>query len=82
MHAVVMTLPGVLELNYSWLPTWIGMNSALKREIEEVLRSEFEGKPVDLARAHQTVVSFLTTKFPAIVGLEDFLDGLKFVEVR
>lgn len=82
MHAVVATLPGVLELNYSWLPTWIGMNAQLKREVEEALHRELENQPLDLDRAHKIVVSFLTSKFPNIVGLEDHLDGLKFIEVR
>jgi hypothetical protein len=80
MNVVVQTDPGVLELNFMWLPTWIGMNANLKKEIEEELRKEIEGKPLDTTRAHDFVVRLLVKKYPELRGLDHYLDGLKYIE--
>ncbi len=83
MRAVVMTEPGVLELNYMWLPTFIGMNTALKGEIEKTLAPQLEGMPMDEATldwAHEQVVSFLEKRFTHVTGLRDLLDSLKFLD--
>jgi hypothetical protein len=82
MHIVVATEPGVLEFNWSWAPTWLGMNHSLKEEIEKELRGLIEGRPLDPEIAHQLVLSFLSHRFPSIGGLFEYLDGLKFVEIR
>jgi hypothetical protein len=85
MRAVVHVSHGVLELNYMWLPTAIGMNSLLKKEIEEALAGKLQGLPLDgpgLDKAHDIVVDFLVKKFPEVNGLERFLDGLKYLEPR
>ena len=34
MLLVVQTSPGVIELTYMWLPTWLGMNADLKKKVE------------------------------------------------
>ena len=83
--AVVQTSSGVLELNYSWLPTWMGMNASLKKEIEDALGKELVGKPLDefgLLDAHACVVDFLVQRFPQITGLRDFLDGLRYLSIQ
>lgn len=83
--AVVQTSSGVLELNYSWLPTWMGMNASLKKEIEDALGKELVGKPLDefgLLGAHALVVNFLVQRFPQITGLRDFLDGLRYLSIQ
>lgn len=85
MRAVVHVSPGILELNYMWLPTAIGMNSLLKRELEEALGPKLQGLPLDdagLDKAHDIVVDFLVQKFPEVNGLERFLDGMKYLEPR
>lgn len=85
MRAVVHVSQGVLELNYMWLPTAIGMNSLLKKEIEEALGPKLQGLPLDesgLDKAHTFVVDFLVKKFPEVAGLERFLDGMKYLEPR
>jgi len=82
MRAVVQTEPGVLELNFMWLPTWLGMNTHLKAEIEAALQDKLVGQPMDDATmdwAHEQVVLFLEEKFPHLGGLRDFLDSLKFI---
>ena len=85
MRAVVHVDHGVLELNYMWLPTAIGMNSLLKQEIEKTLAEKLQGLPLDdagLDKAHDVVVEFLESKFPDIQGLGRFLDGMKYIEMR
>ncbi len=85
MRAVVHVSEGVLELNYMWLPTAIGMNSLLKKEIEESLSKKLTGIVLDensLDWAHNLVVEFLVKKFPELDGLERFLDGMKYLEPR
>lgn len=83
MRFVERTGPGKLELNYMWLPTWIGMNEALIRELEEELGKTVIGKVLTdelLEVAHQQLLSILRAKFPQQAGLLEYLDGIKFVE--
>lgn len=85
MKAVVALEAGVVELNYLWLPTFIGMNSVLKAEMEKELASQLTGVVLDeqgLSKAHNLVVSFLTKKYPDIKGLDRYLDALKFIELQ
>lgn len=85
MRAVVQVGPGTVELNYMWLPTAIGMNSLLKKEIEEAIGPALQGLPLDdagLDKAHDIVVDFLVKKFPEMDGLDRFLDGMKYLEPR
>lgn len=84
MRAVTTPEPGVVELNYMWLPSFIGMNGVLKRKLEKALKSEIEGRPLSeelLDEAHELVIAFLEKEFPAIHGLREYIDGLKFIEV-
>lgn len=81
MRAVIRTAPGVVELNWMWLPTFVGMNAKLKKELEERLAPKLEGQPLEAAldAAHEMVIDFLVEKFPAHPGLRDYLDALKYV---
>ena len=81
MRAVVRTAPGVLEINWMWLPTFIGMNAQLKKEIEERLAPKLEGRPLEeaLDDAHEMVIEFLVERFPALHGMRDYLDAMKYV---
>jgi len=81
MRTVVETEPGTLELNYMMLPTFIGMNALLKKELEGTLRSKLEGQLITeefLDQAHGMVIDFLVKKFP-LNGLRDYLDSVKYV---
>ena len=83
MRAVVRFEEGALGLNSMWLPTWIGMNTALVKELEDHLAKSFLGHPLSrdtLDRANRSVIDLLVQKFPQLHGLGDYLDGLKFVE--
>lgn len=82
MRFIERTGPGKLELNYMWLPSWVGMNEALIREIEELLSATIVGQDITeetLELAHQAVLEIIVNKFPAITGLFAYLDGIKFV---
>lgn len=85
MRTVVPTEEGVLELNYLWLPTWIGINSILKKQIEDELGEKIVGLEMTddtLNQIDEMVVDFLVEQNPHIEGLKDFLDGLKFVHFK
>lgn len=85
MRAVVHVGQGVVELNYMWLPTAIGMNALLKQDIEKHLADKLHGLPLDeygLDKAHDIVVEYLEQKFPEVGGLARFLDAMKYLEQR
>lgn len=83
MRAVVITAPGVLELNFMWLPTWIGSNAMLKRKLEEELSGKIVGRPLteaELDEINDEVINVLEELNPAVEGLREYLDGLKYVK--
>jgi hypothetical protein len=82
MKAVIKTAPGEVELNWMWLPTFVGMNAQLKKELEERLAPKLMSLPIDegLEQAHEMVIDFLVERFPNLKGLRDYLDALKYVE--
>jgi hypothetical protein len=82
MRSVVLTDPGTLELNWMWLPTWVGMNTRLKQKIEKEIAPLVEGKALadsDLDRINDAVVAMIVKECP-LPGVSDYLDGLKFVK--
>lgn len=81
MLAVILDGKGTASINWSWLPTWIGMNANLVRDLDEVIRPLLTGKPAtfeNLRFAHGKVIEYLEARF-ALPGLVDYLDGLKFL---
>lgn len=82
MRAVVAVESGVIEVNWTWLPTFIGMNTRVKEELEKAIAEQIEGRALDdttLDLAHDLVIQFLEQKYSGIKGLSEYLDGLKFV---
>lgn len=82
MRFVSVPEPGVVELNYTWLPTWIGMNNTLKEQIEQRLGPDFVGRAMTeevLDELHQRVVALLVEMHPGLPGLRDYLDAIKYV---
>lgn len=81
MRTIVLTDPGVLELNWTWLPTWIGINARLKQELEREISPLVVGREMsaqDLDQLNEQVIDLLVQKCP-LPGFRDYLDGLKFV---
>ena len=83
MRTVYAPKPGVIALNFMWLPTFIGFGNALKKEIELELKPKIEGLPFTeetLDKAHELVIDAILKRFPDRPGLRDYLDAIKFVE--
>ena len=83
MRTVVRVDKGVLEVNYMWLPSWIGMNSVLIKEIAEAMQEKSVGKEFSedlLDELDTEVINFLMKRFPNIKGLGGYLVGLRGVE--
>jgi hypothetical protein len=84
MRVVVTTGKGIVELSYLWLPTFIGMNTPLKKEMEKELAKKVVGRPLDervLDEIHDLVIDWLCERFPNIEGFRDYLDSLKYVKI-
>lgn len=85
MYLVVATDYGVLEINYPWLPTWMGMNTKLVERLQEKLREAVCGRPMNeqtMADAHELVRTTLCELYPAFTGLPEFLDAIRQVGLR
>ncbi len=83
MRLVHLTGPGQLELNYMWMPTWIGINRTALETIQEVLKAKVRDAGLaatdeNLDMLNELVIETLVEKYD-VVGLRDYLDGLKFV---
>lgn len=84
MRVVTHPGPGIFEVNYMWLPSWIGMNPVIMDEMGKKLKPLLEGRTVDddlLDEAHDLVVNWLVEKFPSVVGLREHLEHLKQVTI-
>ena len=80
---VVVVSGKALELNYMWLPTWLGQNGAFKQELEKDLAKKIAGRPItadSLDEINTMVIDYICEKYK-VPGLFDYLDGLKFVEM-
>lgn len=78
-----MTMTGRLEVNYLWLPTWLGINSTVLRKLEELLSSQIVGMQAteeNLDQINDLVLDTLVEEHKEVIGLRDYLDGLKFVQ--
>lgn len=86
MRLVVETDPGVVELNWVWLPTWLGQNPTFKKNVEAHINKWLQEHgvvtttPENLDLMHAEVLRFILDTFPSPLGLGDFLEGLKFVD--
>lgn len=82
MRLVIVEGPGVVALNYMWLPTWLGQNAQFKKELEQALRFSIVGTELTeegLDKINIQILEYIANRFPHFEGLEDYLDGLKFV---
>jgi hypothetical protein len=85
MRSVVYVGEGVVEVNWLWLPSCIGINTVIQREIESSLAKSVQGMELtekSLDDIHTMVVTFLCQRFSHIEGLNLYLDALKFVTIK
>lgn len=83
MRVVVVSEPGKVEWVWSWMPTFLGQDPGLKRELEKTIGEEFIGKPLTndtLDHMHERVLDIICNKHSSIRGLRDYLDAIKYVE--
>lgn len=83
MKIIHRTGPATVGFNYMWLPTFVGMNTSLIREIEEHVAPFLLGKELTdevLDAAGEAAVEFLVKKFPSVTGIFEYIEGLKYVE--
>lgn len=84
MLVVVPTYEGVLELNWTWLPSFMGLDASLRETLRLHLAGKYEGRAMSdetLQEAHADVVAFLKDRYPALLGLDRFFDALQHVEI-
>lgn len=85
MKLLLRTGPGTVGINYMWLPTFVGMNAALIKEIEAHIEPLLMGQELTdetFDKAGEAVLAFLVKKFPDITGIDYYLEGLKYVETH
>ena len=83
MLAVTSPEPGVVEVNYMWMPSWIGLNSNLLNEMGHAVRDAVIGRTLQEAEqlGHQAVLDFLAERYPEIQGLREYLEALRSVRL-
>ncbi len=82
MRFVHRTDEGVIDVNYMWMPTFIGMNAQLKAELEQKLNEQFANQALSdgvLDEMHDTIIELLMQKFTFAPGLRDYLEAVKHV---
>lgn len=82
---LVQLRDGALEIRWTWLPYWLAVNPKLKLLVEREMRDAcllggVTTSDADLDALHEFVVQRLGALFPAFVGLQAYLSGLKVVE--
>jgi len=84
MRLVVATDPGTVAINYTWLPTWIGLNEQLLRRLAEKIHPLAVERPLDdvtLAHLESVLIDLLKDEFPYIEGLENMLRSIHNIKI-
>jgi hypothetical protein len=88
MRLVLEAPGGTVELNWIWLPTWLGHNTRFKESVEQHMsdwiiehRSIGATKITDdlLDVMHKEVISHIVDMFPGIPGLDKYLEAIQYV---
>jgi hypothetical protein len=83
MRVVQVAEDGALELTWMWLPTFIGQNYLVLKELEGAWRGEFPGgvpnDDVGLDALHNFTITWLAEKF-GIPGLDKYLQGITHIK--
>lgn len=82
----LITVDGnAVEVNYMFLPTFLGLNTALMQEMEAKIAPMLVGKEATddvLDDANDAILDFIEARFPDITGLRDYLDAMKFIQEK
>lgn len=82
MRVVHVASDGQLELNWMWLPTFIGQNFVLLEELRQAVLEKFRGLALDdgvVWQIHYFALDWLVQKLN-IPGLERYLGALAEVQ--
>ena len=85
MRLVVATDPGVVEFNWLWVPTIIGMNSEAKNRLEKKISPMFVGMKLTekiLDEMHSIVLEEICQEFNYVKGLKEYLQALHHVALQ
>jgi len=77
---VIVQTDEATEVNWMWLPSWVGMNRALLERMQEELGEVLVGKTLD--QANTCIVAWLQEQFPHIKGIDQYLAALEHVEIQ
>lgn len=73
---------GALELNWMWLPTFIGQNYVVMKDLEKVWREKYSGttfipetEEETMKTIHDFTIQWLCEKFK-IPGLDKYLEAI------
>lgn len=79
MRVIQVAPDGAIELSWMWLPTFIGQNYQVTKELGDAWKDQYpEGLPntsEGLDEMHFFTIKWLTEKF-AIEGLAEYLSGI------
>lgn len=81
MRLVHIAKDGAVELNWMWLPTFIGQNYMVLRELQKVWMEKFRNAPkteATLDIIHDFTIGWLFEKFP-MPGLDKYLKAIENV---
>jgi len=80
MRLVVLGPVG-LEIRWTWLPYWIGSNSAVVERLNQELRDELLASPEATDKdMHLWLCVRLEMMFPAFEGLTDWLNSIQSIQ--
>jgi hypothetical protein len=74
---------GTVVLNFMFLPTFIGQNPIIQKELRRELSALFAKRPATPAlmdEIHRWVITWLSSKFSQIPGLEKYLKAIEEVQ--
>ena len=81
MRVVFSPEPGVFEVRWMFLPTFIGQNLPMMKKLQDELSKKYVGQPVSdklLDDINAYVVAWITKTFP-LRGIDQYIEGLRFV---
>lgn len=83
MRVVQVAPDGAVELSWMWLPTFIGQNYPVTKELGDAWKGAYpEGLPntsEGLDELHSFTIEWLAKKF-AIEGLSEYLDAISNIK--
>jgi hypothetical protein len=84
MRLVVATDKNTVAINYTWLPTWMGMDPVLVGDLNNHLKGYTDAPLTDavLDDMHDDVVIYLQNKFRHMRGLGHLFEALQQVEYQ